>query len=379
MMFTGVRAQSLNSLAGVFGKGEPHGVNITLARQAIMSEDFDKALYIYGCIIDNQIKDRAQGNQVNNETMAEYAYALALAGAQEAALVNIDLALNLRTPSPVIYFYVNAILDLVGFGSLSGPYTEACRQPAWLDGRGEVLNAKYRSPVLLNITESGDAIRHITNCIKEFRYIEALCYATYLTQIDPSIQAAWLLQSAVWEKLGCYSSALKSYEMGLEQSGESEMPGMEKQLDYLRRKSDKSGNRLATWQMGAMAYGGLTYSNRTTSINGRYGVYSGPLSVSLNMSIGIPKHGDASYYAGLSGYYNIGKLFAGLGLGLQTIGASTTFTLSPTVGLSFVNKRRTSSFDISVAWAVPCRSGVKSTLGISIGKTFYFKTNGNTK
>lgn len=380
-VFTGSRAQSLNSIAGKFigTQNTTEKSDIIQARNAVLNEEFDEALFLYGRIVKNQISNRAQGNQVNNEIMAEYAFVLALTGAQEAALVNIDLTLNLKFPGPSIYFYVCAVLDLTGFSDLSDLYRKVGKEAPWLNGFGSKLIEKYRSPILLDIGRSDVALRHITDCIKDNRYIEALCHATYLTQLDPSLQAAWLLQSAVFEKLGCYKSALSSFEKGMELFGDREMPGMAKQLAYLKRKSASTGNRLSTWQSGSMVYGGLTYNNRTTSINGRYGIYSGPLSISFNLSLGIPNHGDVSYYAGLSGYYNIGKFFTGMGMGLQSVGKSTTFTVSPTVGVSFINKRRTSSFDISVSWYIPCRSGMKSTLGISIGKTFYFNSNGKTK
>lgn len=372
------RPQGYDSLFGIIKKpvNTSDKFDIEEARHAVLSEDFDKALYIYGNIIESQKERRAQGTQVDNGLMAEYAYLLALVGAQEAALVNIDLALNLKWPSPTIYYYVGSVMELVGFGDLSAPFVKIGKQPSWLHGKGPDLNKRYKAPVLLTIERTDYAMRHITQCIRENRYVEGLCYATYLTRLVPDMQGAWLLQSAAFEKLGCYTFALQSYEKGIALSSEENLPGMAAQVAYLKKKSLKTGNVPATWQMTAMAYGGLTYSNHSTSINGRYGVSSGPLSMSVSMSINIPEHGDFSYYAGLSGFYNIGKVFGGLGMGLQTNGSATTFTLSPTLGISFINSRRTSSFDISMAWNIPCRAGMKSALGISIGKTFYFNLNG---
>lgn len=383
MAFTFGGAQAQNSEASVriqkFSADKSDEISLDKARLAVLNEELDRAIYIYGILIDRQKEERSQGKQVSNEILAEYAYVLALSGAQEAALVNIDLALNLKVPSKTIYFYVGSILGIVGFAEYAEPFREAGKEPQWLDGKGKELNDRYRSPALLSIEKTDETIKHISACTRDSRYIEALCFASCLTHINPSLQAAWLLQSAVFEKLGCFTYAFQSFEKGLGLCGNREMPGMEKQLSYLRKKSEKSGNRLNEWQLGSMVYGGLTYSNKTTSINARYGIYSGPFSVSLNMNVGIPSHGDASYYIGLSSYYNIRKFFTGLGLGLQKSGKSSTFTFSPTVGLSLINKRRTSSFDISIYYSIPCKSGVDSTVGITIGKTFYFNISGKSK
>lgn len=353
-------------------------VKIEEARDAVLAEDFNTAIYIYNILIEKQQGKRTQGRQVNNEILGEYAYVLALAGAQELSLINIDLAQNLSTPNQTVYYYISSILEINGFGDLSVPYSHVAKQPSWLKGKGEQFNQKYKSPILLSISNPSQAINHITECIKQSRYIEAMCYSSYLTQLMPSLQSGWLLQSAVFEKLGFYTLALSSYETGMKLSS-SPQPGMATQLSYLQRESTKKGNQIKTWEAQSMVYGGLSYSNSNLSINGRYGIYSGKVSYSANMSIGIPKEGDCSFYTGLSCYYNINKFFAGLGIGYQTVGSSSTFTFSPTLGFSFINAKRTSSFDISLGLSVPCKTGMNPSFVLSIGKTFYFNSKGKSK
>lgn len=377
--FTTSYSQSLFSF---IKKGTSNSVSSSLtlemAHNAVLSEDFNKAIEIYNVLIDNQKKDRSQGSQVNNELLAEYAYVLSLAGAQEMSLINIDIAQNLDIPKPVIYYYIGSILEINGFGELSAPYNSVAKQPNWLQGKGNDFNKKYRSPIILPLDNPTDAINHITGCIKESRLIEALCYSTYLTKIMPKMQSGWLLQSAVLEKLGFYEYALNSYEKGMELSQEI-LPGMDTQLSFLKDQSSKKGNSVKTWQLQSMIYGGLSYSNDNFSINGRYGIYAGKFSYSANLSLSIPSHGDTSFYTGLSCYYNINKFFTGMGVGWSTSASSSTLTLSPTVGMSFINSKRTSSFDISLGLNVPCQSGMSTSLMLSIGKTFYFNSKGNSK
>ena len=357
-------------------------VRVTLneARQSVVAEDFSKALYIYSNIIEQQKKKRAQGYQVNNVVMAEYAYVLALTGAQEAAIVNLDLAMNLKKPSKWVHYYAGCILDVIGFGDYSRPYFEAGRQPAWLKGMGDTLNAKYRCPVLLSLEKGDVAITHISRCLKDGRNIEALCYSTALVQAAPDMEAAWILHSAVCERLGYFTYSLRSYEKGLSLIDDNDQPGMKRQLTHLQRQSARHGNRLLKKrEMVLMIYGGLTYSNSYTSINGRFGACVGRFSYSVNLNMGLNGDGEMSSYCGLSAYYNFGKFFTGAAMGLQVTDYDTMFNFSPTIGVSFINARRTSSFDISIMLDVPSNLDADPTLGISIGKTFYINNKGKSK
>lgn len=348
------------------------------ARQAVLEEDFNKAISLYSQIIERQKASRQQGTQVDNEIMAEYAYVLALSGAQEAALVNIDLSINLMPPSKEVNFFTGSVLQLIGFEEISQPYFDAGKSPGWLNNKWSELNEKYKLPVLIPIESTATTLQHIKDCIKDTRYIEGLAYSKALTSIDPRSEAAWLLQSAAFEKIGFYNFALQSYSNGLETATDRNLPGMQKQLEYLTKKAEKQGNRISTWQRGQMAYGGLSYLNGNTTITGRYGMYSGPFSYSATINFNISKSGDFSSYYGISGYYNYRKLFVGLDLGFQDYG-SLVFTIAPTFGFSFINKKRTSSFDISFGYSIPCASGMKPSLVYSIGKTFYFTSKGSSK
>jgi len=344
------------------------------ARAAVLEEDFDKAIYVYSSLIETQQKKRSQGTQVDNTLLGEYAFVLGIVGAQQAAIINIDLALNLETPDKAIYYYTGSVLSLTGFKQYAEPFFQVGKEPAWLQGRGEELNRRFAAPTLLNVKSSRSAIEHVTLCMNDSRYIEALCYCTYLTELDPQDKSARLLQSAVLEKLDCYSLALESYKQGILLFEDSEQQGLTKQLEYLQQKAEENGNEINLQKMQRMVYGGLTYTSSYFSINGRYGASWGRYSASINASLSFPYEGESSSYTGLSIYYNVGKLFTGIGVGFQSTGSQYSFNFSPTIGLSFLNSKRTSSFDISLSWNIPCKSGADSTVAISIGKTFYFSS-----
>lgn len=345
------------------------------ARAAVIAGEFDEAIYAYSNIIAKQSAKRAQGKQVDPELVSEYAFVLALTGAQEAAIVNIDIALNLSEPSPVMCFYLASIFKLTGFPEFSSPYESHAKVPDWLKNHSEQLIATNLAPTLIFVGNESEAAANITKCLTEQRLVQALCYSTVLTRQNPDMQIGWLLQSTVLEKMRLYEMALNSFRKGIEHS-ELPIPGMDEQMKYLTEKAEKNGNRGIAWKtMSTMFSAGISCSNGNFMINGRYGVYNGPLSFTANVSFSIPKHGKFTSYYGASMYYNIGKFFCGLGVGLQ----GSTFNLNPTIGLSFANKKRTSSFDISLSYYIPFSKDSNLTMAFSIAKTFYFKSKRGKK
>jgi len=65
-------------------------------------------------------------------------------------------------------------------------------------------------------------------------------------------------------------------------------------------------------------------------------------------------------------------LVLGLGINEQAGGGTGVFSIKPTVGLSFVNKKRNSSWDFFFDLYCPLKEGIGTKYGFSIGKSFYF-------
>ena len=115
------------------------------------------------------------------------------------------------------------------------------------------------------------------------------------------------------------------------------------------------------------------------SLNGRMGVYtSNKFSASLNVGL---NYANEKFYGsiGISGYKTWGIFVGGLGITDMFGKDSNTFSLTPSVGLSFLNKKQNSSFDIMVNGYIPFSSEQKFSYSISIGKTIYFDLNGLLK
>ena len=124
-----------------------------------------------------------------------------------------------------------------------------------------------------------------------------------------------------------------------------------------------------------MTYVGASAAKDMYSLNGRMGLYtSNKFSASLN--VGLNYAGEKfSGSIGVSGYKAWGIFVCGLGITDMFGKDMNTFSLTPSVGLSFLNKRQTSSFDITLSGYVPFSSDQEFSYSISIGKTIYFDLN----
>ena len=128
-----------------------------------------------------------------------------------------------------------------------------------------------------------------------------------------------------------------------------------------------------------MTYVGASAAKDMYSLNGRMGLYtSNKFSASLNLGLNYASE-EFSGNIGISGYKAWGIFVGGLGLTDMFSKESNTLSLTPSIGLSFLNKSQTSSFDIMVNGYIPFSSEQKFTYSISIGKTFYFDLNGLLK
>lgn len=128
-----------------------------------------------------------------------------------------------------------------------------------------------------------------------------------------------------------------------------------------------------------MTYVGASAAKDMYSLNGRMGLYtSNKFSASLNVGLNYASE-EFSGSIGVSGYKAWGIFVGGLGITDMFGKDSNTFSLTPSVGLSFLNKGQTSSFDIMVNGYIPFSSEQKFSYSISIGKTIYFDLNGLLK
>lgn len=350
--------------------------------------DVDKALVRYSEAVKQAQKQRNSGHGVDAELLAEYAYTLALNHDFEAALINIDRARMLGMKYGD--FYSAQILLLMGHNNAAEQLMKQAKVPNWINGVYQGLNQKFTTVRTINQDSPENALIRANKLAAQRQFIQAIALFEELITIYPDVPIFYIDYSTVWESLGYYGYAVQLLQKGLDKIPQDSINVNSRQaltnhLNSVNKMNAEFEN--ASWLkriLGMkppkfMTYVGASFAKDLYSLNGRMGIYtSNNFSTSLN--IGFNYSGEQfSGTIGLSAYKAWGILVAGLGLSEQFGKNLDMFSLTPTIGLTFLNKTQTSSFDIMLNGYVPFSSNQKFSYSISIGKTVYFDLNGLLK
>lgn len=350
--------------------------------------DVDKALVCYSQAVKQAQKQRNSGNGVNAELLAEYAYTLALNHDFEAALINIDRARMLGMKYGD--FYSAQILLLMGHNNAAELLMKQAKIPNWINGVYQGLNQKFMTVRAINQDSPENALIRANKLAATRQFIQAIALFEELITIYPDVSIFYIDYSTVWESLGYYGYAAQLLQKGLDRMPQDSINVDSRQVFINHLNSVNKMNaefENVSWLkriLGMkppkfMTYVGASFAKDLYSLNGRMGIYtSNNFSTSLNL--GFNYSGEQfSGTIGLSAYKAWGILVAGLGLSEQFGKNLDMFSLTPTIGLTFLNKTQTSSFDIMLNGYVPFSSNQKFSYSISIGKTVYFDLNGLLK
>lgn len=365
--------------------------NPTIYREAQINlklGDVDKALVRYSEAVKQAQKQRNSGHGVDAELLAEYAYTLALNHDFEAALINIDRARMLGMKYGD--FYSAQILLLMGHNNAAEQLMKQVKVPNWINGVYQGLNKKFTTVRTINQNSPENALIRVNKLAAQRQFIQAIALFEELITIYPDVPIFYIDYSTVWESLGYYGYAVQLLQKGLDKIPQDSINVNSRQaltnhLNSVNKMNEEFEN--ASWLkriLGMkppkfMTYVGASFAKDLYSLNGRMGIYtSNNFSTSLNL--GFNYSGEQfSGTIGLSAYKAWGILVAGLGLSEQFGKNLDMFSLTPTIGLTFLNKTQTSSFDIMLNGYVPFSSNQKFSYSISIGKTVYFDLNGLLK
>ena len=355
-------------------------------RKQLLEEQLEVAIRGYKRLITLAQEGRNAGKGVDGDLLAEYAYALALNKIYDGALLNIDRARTLQAKHAD--FYTGQILSLMDYPDMAEFFVKGAEEPEWLMAVYQEWNRKYKSTPVLNGEEYSIALQRANKLAAKKQSIQAIVIMRELEDNYPDVFLTYICSSAVWETLGYEEAAVKQLEKGLacmkpEDTSEENKKNYEAHLEWLKirvvKKKSTFNKLIKRYEPQFMVYAGGTIAKSTFSINSRLGFYTNN-RVSASLNIGISRISSETYgNIGFSGYKTWGIFMAGLGVNEQFGGGNNVFSLAPSVGLSFLNKSQTSSFDIMLNCYLPFKSGANVTYGISIGKTFYFNFNGLKK
>lgn len=356
---------------------------IEKARRSLKETDISKALVCYTQAVKKAQEKRNSGYGVNADLLAEYAYTLALNHDFEAALINIDRARMLGTKFGD--FFSAQILLLMGHNNASEQFMKLAKIPDWVNKIYIELGKKYTTITTINQNSPEYALIRTNKLAAQRQFLQAIVLFEELKTLYPNTSIIYIDYSTVWESLGYYE-----YAEQLLQTGISKMP---QYIDEKRRQafinhlskvaSLKNKYENASWLKRILGmdppkmitYVGTSIAKDFFSINGRMGVYtSNKFSASFNY--GLNYAGEQFFGTiGVSANKAWGIFVVGLGLSDQINEQSNIFSFSPSVGLTFINKSQTSSFDIMLNGYIPFSSNQKFSYNISIGKTIYFDLN----
>jgi len=265
--------------------------------------------------------------------------------------------------------------------------------PVWISSAAPLLLEKYsdRSP--------GNDLSGGVDIVTFFRRANRLTAQDYNLMAIASFEAIvteypgeylpYLGYSIALEKAGIYSKSIQALEQAMtlvrdkpEQTEAQKM--IEQRLVQVRSNAkvpvksvttDPTNLKPAAGGKRMLAYAGGMFSSSYISINGRFGTFISD-SGSLSADIGLAKSGEStSLNLGIMNFYRRKVFVAGYGLnaGLGSQGLTLYFKIS--VGLSFMNKARSSSWDIFLDGQQPIApSGSTTTMGMSVGRSIYFGT-----
>ena len=360
--------------------------DISAIRNNITSGKLDSALERYAQLIDNAESQRNAGKGVDGDILAEYAYSLALHHDFEAALMNIDRARMVGTKYGD--FYAAQVLAVMGYKDAAQQLMQQAKVPEWISGSYQELAEKYKTTASINRDAPDVALKRANKLAANRQTIQAMALFEELAAIYPDTYIIYVDYSTVWESLGYYGYAAHLLQKGIDLMPQDQ--GENKQIiqNHLTKVNEmKASFENASWLkrlLGMnppklMTYVGASAAKDMYSLNGRMGLYtSNKFSASLNVGVNYASK-EFSGSIGVSGYKAWGIFVGGLGITDMFGKDSNTLSLTPSVGLSFLNKSQTSSFDIMVNGYIPFSKEQKFSYSISIGKTIYFDLNGLLK
>ena len=342
------------------------GNNTALRNDAqihIKKDQLFEAIRLYVIAVEGCQENRTSGSGVSGELLAEYSYVLALHHDFEAALMNIDRARMVGTKYGD--FYAAQVLTLMGYTDAAQQLMKQAKVPDWINGTYQGLNEKYRTTASINRDAPETALKRANKLAANRQTIQAMALFEELAAIYPKTYIIYVDYSTVWESLGYYAYAAQLLQKGIGLMPQEQNENKQIFENHLAKVNEhKVHYENASWLkrlLGMnppkmMTFVGTSAAKDMYSLNGRMGVYtSNKFSASLNLGLNYASE-EFSGSIGASGYKAWGVLVGGLGITDMFGKDQNTLSLTPSVGLSFLNESQTSSFDIMVNGYIPFSS-----------------------
>lgn len=240
--------------------------DIVSARHELIGGQYQAAILDYEKIIHQKPKPGV---------IAEYAYALAMAGFPDPALAELDAAFIVDYRDPEARLFAGAILRGFGMVKAGDELAKGSPAPAWLQG------AALAEPTLFFARDLGKLkgeIASVNLLMSQKRYVSAAVLAWRLIQRYKKEPAPWALYAISLRMMGDYKTAAAAIRMDAQLTGDSKTGPVKlayaASLDsrpLLRPREQTPPNQLLAGQW--LVYAGAGFSKiagiGTFNINGR--------------------------------------------------------------------------------------------------------------
>lgn len=358
------------------------------ARNFILAEKINDAITTYAQLISIDSTDAT--------LIAEDAYALALGGVYDAALMRLDRIWSIGANSLDENFYTAQVFALMGYDDLASEFWKATSDknttPVWISSKHAILlqkfKRKYSSSDDANAEKLKANFKRANELAAKKSYLQSIALFRNVINTCPNEYLPYIGYSMSLEKTGALEKSAQTLKTAISLVGNNPEDKeikqlLEKQLVTVIGKMSllpagtmpgfpQSNAVSDTKRPQMMAYAGGMLGPSVKSLSGRIGYY---VSNSSNASLdfGTSKNEDDSYTnLGLSVYSRKNNLVSGGGLLLSSGAESTTLFLKLSLGYSKMNKDRTSSVDVFLDINRGIGKGSLSTWGLSFGKSIYF-------
>ena len=356
------------------------------ARKNVNCEQFAEAIAKYANLVKND----------DNKTVSsEYAYALALSGCYDGAVMNLDKILASNLADADVLFYISRVLRLMEYDTIANLFWNhaddsiSSDPPTWLSKRYLAFELKYRRPASINTGSFSSALQRANKLANQRQNIQAMVLFLELIETYSDQYLPYIGLSALMENMGFKQMAIKYLQKGIDVIGKDKQKidpfwALDRHLEKLKSDVAAEKEQMSSLQQTSVKvprtqekatrsflYTGLTYVNKSLAFSVMYGLYTSP-TTNFSLNLGYSRYekvktivGDASFNLKVFKHELIGatistKYSDGFDVG---VGARA--------GFSFPISNGNSSFDIlyNVYYYF---KGKEKRNTLSVGFTHYF-------
>jgi len=343
-------------------------------RDFILKDQIPQAIQAYAQL--------ANKDDVEPVVLLEYAYALALGGIYDGALMNLDRAKLSGASLGKNYFFAGQIFALMGFNRPAIEFLTNSSVPRWIYSKYDDLYKEHQSSAFVyQEKDLKTAFSRANYLVANSMNFQAIALFEQIIEKSPDEYLFHVGYSIPLEKTGARKLAIDEMKSGIsllpaEKQNTNIKLAFNERLSQLNQRKDTKQIKQPEAQgmkSQGMIYVGGSASSSYTSINGRFGLFfTNSFNASFDLGVTSDNNSNTSTNVGISAYQRIGKVFV-IGVGFSDqITNTDNMSINPSIGLSFMNKKRTSSWDIFFNVYCPIADNANYLYGFSIGKSFYF-------